>query len=153
MRLLLIEDDAQLADLVAMTLTPPWTVDVAHSMREALALTPRDYDCILVDLSLPDSQGLDTARTLVGVAPGVPIVVHTGTLAEEDFDQLLEIGCADAIEKPTSRSLIRRRVLAAVGGTNRALGTLERLDAALADLQAATSYALDLATGADRGVG
>ncbi len=79
-QVLLVEDDLRDARLVQEMLSgqyaPQFTIQRADTLLAALnALTRTDFDAALIDLSLPDSQGLATLITIQAHAPGVPIVV------------------------------------------------------------------------------
>jgi two-component system cell cycle response regulator len=77
---LLVEDSVADARFVQEMLPSNFYVMIhAKSLGEAQkkSLT-RPVDVILLDLSLPDVQGLETVRSMIGFAPNVPIVVLTG---------------------------------------------------------------------------
>src|SRR5947207_2996005 len=83
MRVLLVEDNADDADLLRRTLGEVTSTmfDLAHVERleEALKrVREENFDAVLLDLSLPDSQGLDTITKAAMAAPSLPIVVLTG---------------------------------------------------------------------------
>jgi signal transduction histidine kinase/CheY-like chemotaxis protein len=81
-RILLVEDNAGDALLLEGMLdsTYPGGYRTAHvsSLHEAQALTQDDFDAVLLDLSLPDSQGLGTIERINEMLPRLPIVVLTG---------------------------------------------------------------------------
>ena len=88
-KLLLIEDDPGDAALVRETLSDSETVlfDLKHavSLSEGLKLlSVENTHLILLDIQLPDSQGIDTLETLREAAPDIPVVVLTG-LDDEAF--------------------------------------------------------------------
>ena len=56
-------------------------------------------DVILLDLSLPDAQGLDTIRELKKVATNSPIVVMTGSHDKETIDRAVQAGAQDLLHK------------------------------------------------------
>jgi DNA-binding response OmpR family regulator len=84
-RVLLVEDDDAIAQLIQLELSDPAAVDLADSrfavtrvrrLSEALArLAEGGLDVALLDLNLPDSGGLDTFRRLRERSPDLPIVV------------------------------------------------------------------------------
>lgn len=81
-RVLLVEDDAAQAHLIRAILDESTVdeYDVTHSVRldRALEMLNLDaFDAVLLDLSLPDSEGLYTVSTLHAAQPSVPIVVLT----------------------------------------------------------------------------
>jgi serine phosphatase RsbU (regulator of sigma subunit) len=81
LRVLLVEDDPGDAFLVEELLResePDVSITVARTLREALDLFDDKVQCILVDLALPDAQGLDTLRQVLAKAPGTAVLVLTG---------------------------------------------------------------------------
>lgn len=88
---LLVEDSEMVAELVTIWLTeceePALAVERVTRLDEALArLSQGGIDVMLLDLSLPDSKGLDTVSRAVAHSPDVPAVVLT---ASSDPDQAL----------------------------------------------------------------
>jgi serine phosphatase RsbU (regulator of sigma subunit) len=80
LRVLLVEDDEQDAFLVRELLDEvhaPVDLTVARTLAEAQARIGA-ADCVLLDLGLPDAQGLDGLRRLLAVAQGAAICVLTG---------------------------------------------------------------------------
>ena len=83
LRLLLVEDNPADARLMSEYLCAPhgeqFQCTHVAALAEAIRYLEADrFDLILLDLSLPDSQGLDTVRTAHSQARGTPIVVLTG---------------------------------------------------------------------------
>lgn len=62
-------------------------------------LLNNSYDVILLDLSLPDSSGLDTVRQIIGASAETPLVVLTGLQDEELALQAVRYGAQDYLEK------------------------------------------------------
>jgi serine phosphatase RsbU (regulator of sigma subunit) len=80
LRILLVEDDEGDAFLVRELLTEaeaPFDLTVASSLREATAML-RGIQCVLLDLGLPDAEGIDGLRKLLSVAGGAAVCVLTG---------------------------------------------------------------------------
>src|ERR1700743_3210857 len=81
--ILLVEDNTADSTLVRIFLKNifPNTADitVANSLRNAMELAEKNaYNVIILDLSLPDSSGIETFRQLHAKIPSVPIIVLTG---------------------------------------------------------------------------
>jgi signal transduction histidine kinase len=75
-------------------------VDTAASWGEARHLLASSaYDCLLLDLGLPDCQGIDTVRAALEAAPTLPIVVLTGEEDHTVAESALREGAQDFIEK------------------------------------------------------
>ena len=98
-RVMLVEDNPGDAVLIKRTLQlEPGRFSVSHSecLSELLATSDAsDVDIILLDLSLPDSHGLETLRRTREGAPGIPIVILTGLDDDETALAALREGAQD----------------------------------------------------------
>ena len=110
LKILLVEDSSGDAVLLQAMLdgrdAGHYAITTIATLREAKALLARQaWDAVLLDLSLPDSQGLETIGRLAPVAPSVPIVVLTGVadegIAMEAVRCARRIICSKA--RPTAR--------------------------------------------------
>jgi DNA-binding response OmpR family regulator len=127
-QVLMIEDDERLAGMVATYLAPHgFEVRHAASAQAGIAALEQDGDgvaLVLLDLMLPDADGLDVCRrirTLAAPLRAVPIVMLTAK--GDPFDRVvgLEIGADDYVPKPFEprellarlRAVLRRPPLAA----------------------------------------
>ncbi|MBN2471690.1 MAG: response regulator [Anaerolineae bacterium] len=103
--ILLVEDDPTYARLIRATLRRSSTgrlFDVAHVDRIADALVilkQREFDAVLLDLSLPDGGGLDTFMRLHQSTPEVPIVVLSGLADEHTALNAVQAGAQDYLVK------------------------------------------------------
>jgi signal transduction histidine kinase len=117
MRVLLVEDNEDDALLIRETLSET-TLEIKHADRLSAALeqlAERKFEAILLDLSLPDAQGLNTIGHVVGQAPGVPIVVLTGLNDEETAVKAVEQGAQDYLIKgQADRQLLIRSLRYAI---------------------------------------
>ena len=96
-----------------------FNVVVAHDGSAALATARREKpDLIVLDLGLPELDGLDVARTLRAES-NVPIVMLTGRSEESDKLVGLEIGADDYVTKPFSPKELVARVRAVLRRTER----------------------------------
>jgi two-component system response regulator RegX3 len=104
---LVIEDDDPIAEALSNGLQREgFTVDRARSGTEALMSLPTDF--ILLDLTLPDRDGIDLFRSLREVT-STPIIMVTARGAEEDRINGLELGADDYVVKPFGiRELVAR---------------------------------------------
>ena len=100
--LLLVEDDERISQpLVRMLQAEGFSVRHVDRGEAALAAVAEEVpDLVLLDLSLPDIDGLDVCRRLRVVYPGVPIVMLTARNEEVDVVVGLEAGADDYITKP-----------------------------------------------------
>ena len=123
-RILMIEDDARLAEMVARDLgRSGLEVTCAGTATEGLARIAREpFDLVLLDLMLPDADGLDVCRRLRATGSGVPVIMLTAKGDPTDRVVGLELGADDYLGKPFDpRELLARiravlRRPAAVGG-------------------------------------
>jgi PAS domain S-box-containing protein len=104
MQLLLVEDNRADAVMLQELLTEDSAVlvrlTVAKRLTEAIErLEAENFDIILLDLSLPDTQGLDTLLQVQERAPSLPIVVMTGTDSEELALEAVRKGAQDYLVK------------------------------------------------------
>jgi PAS domain S-box-containing protein len=104
-RLLLVEDNPGDARLVEILLSEAgssadFEVILAERVGEALErLEQSGFDAILLDLSLPDSSGLETVSRIRTAAPQTPMVVLSGQDDEETALQALHMGAQDYLLK------------------------------------------------------
>jgi DNA-binding response OmpR family regulator len=107
MRILLVEDEDTIADpLIVGLQREGFDVDRAETVAAALAAAPADV--VLLDLRLPDGDGLDVCRTLRGRSQ-VPIIVISARSEEADRVVGLELGADDYVVKPFGlRELVAR---------------------------------------------
>ncbi|MFB9391362.1 response regulator transcription factor [Streptomyces coeruleoprunus] len=99
MRVLLVEDDEPVAESLRRGLLRyGFAVQWVTTGQAALAVTD-PYDLVLLDLGLPDTDGLDVCRALRGRGE-VPIIVISARSDETDRVVGLEIGADDYVSKP-----------------------------------------------------
>lgn len=104
LRVLLVEDSSGDARLLREMIAEAGNrgIEMAHveTMREAEEhLEQGRVDVVLLDLGLPDAQGLEAVRRAHGAAPGVPVVVVTGFDDESLALQALHAGAEDYLVK------------------------------------------------------
>ena len=111
--ILLIDDDVRLASMIAAYLRDQ-QLDITHAADGASGLhelARREFDLVLLDLMLPDTDGLDLFRGLNALpsARNVPIIMLTARGDPMDKVVGLEIGAEDYIAKPFEpRELLAR---------------------------------------------
>jgi len=118
MNLLIIEDDTELRSALQTLLTQRgYRVEAVARAREGItALLATEYDLAIVDLALPDGDGLALIRALRRERRGVPVLVITARDAVDDRVAGLDAGADDYLIKPfemqeleaRARALIRR---------------------------------------------
>jgi DNA-binding response OmpR family regulator len=122
-RVLLVEDERRLADLVKGGLTGEgFAVDVAHDGRDGLWLaTENDYDVIVLDVMLPRMNGYALCSRLREAGDWTPIMMLTAKDGIYDEAEALDNGADDYLSKPFSYVVLlaRLRALMRRGGTER----------------------------------
>jgi two-component system, OmpR family, response regulator len=122
LRVLVVDDEASLCELLSMALRyEGWDVSTAQDGATAVR-TAREFrpDAVVLDVMLPDMDGLEVLRRLRAEAPLVPVVFLTAKDAVEDRVSGLTAGGDDYVTKPFSleevvarvRALMRRTTVA-----------------------------------------
>jgi two-component system, cell cycle response regulator DivK len=112
-RILLVEDNETIRRAFAILLEESgYEVLQAGSGREALEITARRRPhLVLMDLGLPDMNGLDVTRKLKAnpATEGIAVVAITGRALETDQHACMEAGCVGYLAKPIdTRHLLQR---------------------------------------------
>lgn len=102
MRLLVVEDDRSLADLLRRGLTQEGhAIDLAHDGNTALELAESGaYDALILDVMLPGIDGLEIARHLRNSGASTPILMLTARDALHDRLRGFDAGADDYLSKP-----------------------------------------------------
>jgi DNA-binding NtrC family response regulator len=100
-RILLVEDDADLADALEGLLDSEYLVETAPSGEEGLrkALTG-DFDSVITDLHLPDGSGFDVVARLHQTKPQLPVILMTADHTAQHTIKATKLGAVDYFPKP-----------------------------------------------------
>ncbi len=112
MKILIIEDEKKLADILKKGLEEnTFTVDICHNGEEGLYMAETyPYDGVLLDITLPDKDGLEVLGELRAGKVEVPVLIITARGAVEDRIKGLNIGADDYIAKPFDFSELLARL-------------------------------------------
>ena len=119
MRVLIIEDEPRLAENIARSLreSAGYAVDIVHDGQEGLFMAEsNEYDAILLDLMLPQLDGMQVLKRIRKAGQHTPVLVVTARDDKESVVALLNAGADDYLTKPfdlgellaRTKALIRR---------------------------------------------
>ena len=113
--ILVVEDDKNISDFLVASLTSSgYTVELVGSGRRAISMTAdTQFDMILLDLGLPDLDGLKVLKSIREWSD-IPIIVISARIEEEDKVEALDAGANDYIPKPFGNSELLARIRAAL---------------------------------------
>ncbi len=128
LRVLVVDDEVNIAELLSMALRyEGWEVRMAHTGRDAVsAATAFSPDVVILDIMLPDYDGLEVLRRLRAQRQHLPVLFLTAKDSVEDRVAGLTAGGDDYVTKPFSleevvarlRALTRRAAISTVDERN-----------------------------------
>ena len=121
-KILIVEDDRSLNNGIALSLNT-YQCEQAYSLSEAYDLLDSSIDLIILDINLPDGNGLDFCREIRKTSK-VPIIFLTANDMEIDIVAGLETGADDYITKPFSLAVLRARVDAVLRRNSNVCGVI-----------------------------
>jgi DNA-binding response OmpR family regulator len=126
MRLLVVEDEARIVEVLRAALgRAGFAVDAVETVAEARAALPLiPYDAVILDLALPDGDGLALLAGLRRHGSRVPVLVLTARDAVEARVTGLDAGADDYLVKPFATAELVARTKALLRRPGQALGTV-----------------------------
>ena len=114
MKVLIVEDEISLANEVRNYLDKEgFTCDEAHTGRVASdKLFSNDYDLLLLDLGLPDYEGLELLKESIANKTDTAVIILSARSALEDRIKGLNLGADDYLPKPFSLLELKSRIMA-----------------------------------------
>ena len=121
-RILIVEDELQLARLMELELDHEgYAVKVSHNGREALGLLQEEeFDLVLLDIMLPEMDGVEVCRRLREFSD-IPVIMVTARDAVPEKVEALDTGADDYITKPFAIEELLARIRALLRRKNNAL--------------------------------
>lgn len=115
MIILYIEDDKPLAKTIKQKLNPHYNVDVAYNGNKGLiCLEKKEYDLIIIDYFLPDTNGLKLCKKIREQDIKTPILMFTANENKNSIVEALDNGADDYLCKPFSSQELEARVRALI---------------------------------------
>ena len=113
MKLLVVEDNSRLAERLTHRLREFYTVDITQSGVDTIEkVSKAKYAVIILDLGLPDMDGLSVCREIRKRKNDTPILILTGTNETITKVELLDSGADDYMTKPFDVAELRARIAA-----------------------------------------
>jgi two-component system OmpR family response regulator len=102
MRILVIDDEVEVADLLAHAVSSEGhEAMVAHDGEEGLAALGRYRpDAVFLDVAMPGMTGIEVLRSIRATDPALPVVLITGRADRDDIEEARRLGVSEVIEKP-----------------------------------------------------
>lgn len=103
--ILIVEDDATNMELLEAMLSPTNAIIIGTEFgKEALKIVQQQkIDLVLMDIRLPDSNGLEITAKLKKVFPNLPVIAQTAFADIENKEKALFSGCNDFMAKPIKK--------------------------------------------------
>jgi DNA-binding NtrC family response regulator len=102
MRILLIEDDENVAEVLADAFAADGhEIAITHTGEEGLTYLAHDRpDAIVLDVRLPNLNGVGVLRQIRSVDPALPVIIMTGLATAGELAEIQRLGVTEIIEKP-----------------------------------------------------
>jgi len=117
MKILIVEDDKQTAEIIRDLMKDYYAVDVAHTGEDGeYQASVNEYDLLMLDIVLPDIDGVEICKKIRENGIKTPILMLTGKMETKDKVTALDCGADDYLTKPfkfaellaRTRALVRR---------------------------------------------
>ena len=122
-KILIVDDEQAIRQLVKMGLVNlGYDPECTRNGKEALALLSREkFPLILMDLKLPDIDGIELCLRIKKKSPESVIYAFSGAVTEDEFDELEKMGFDGLLCKPVSFEVLKRAVEGAFDKTNKSI--------------------------------
>jgi two-component system response regulator MprA len=111
-KILVVDDEPEVRQLMEHFLTERgYEVRIAENGRLALAaLDTFAPDVVLLDMHMPEMDGLETLKRLAARAPSLPVIMITVNEDIETTSRLLQLGAADYVPKPFNLEYLEQSI-------------------------------------------
>lgn len=127
MKILIIEDDVVLAKNLQLSIQKDgFVVDTVSNKESGMAeIEINEYDCIVLDINLPDGNGFDLLQDVRKNKNNTPVIIVTARGQVEDKIKGLNLGADDYVSKPIDSNELLARIRAVIRrAKNSALPTI-----------------------------
>ena len=111
--ILIIDDDEQILLLLkSFVEMNDCTCETENSAEKALLLIHKNhYNLVLLDIKLPDGNGLEILKHILNLSPNMPVIIITGGNDIKVAEECLKMGAVDYITKPFDLEYLRTSIL------------------------------------------
>ncbi len=111
-KVLLVDDEEEFCDLLSERLgNRGMKVDTVNSGEDAVSKVDNEsFDAIIVDLSMPGIDGLETLRRIKEKRPDLEIIMLTGHATVQNSIEAMKLGAEDLLEKPVDLKALMEKI-------------------------------------------
>ena len=111
-KILLIDDETEFLEIMSERMqNRGMNVTTVASAKDALKkVQDENYDAIIVDLMMPEMDGLETLKALKKINPEVQIIMLTGHATVEKGIEAMKLGAMDLLEKPADLNSLSEKI-------------------------------------------
>ncbi len=113
-KILVVDDDAQIANMLKMMLEKlGYTVTVRYSSLDALEafrMQPGNFDLVITDMTMPNMTGVELASEISCIRPGLPVILTTGYSEMVSKETALSYGIREFLMKPVVRDELAKTI-------------------------------------------
>ncbi|NDV19859.1 response regulator [Pseudodesulfovibrio sp. JC047] len=115
-KLLLVDDEKDFLTVYARRfIRRNADITLASSGQEALqAIRDAEFDVVILDVLMPEMNGIETLRRIKAIKPDLPVIILTGHASSKAMIEGMDIGAFDFLIKPVGTDELYFRVLDAV---------------------------------------
>ncbi len=142
MKILVIEDNKELSDLIVQFLkSEHYIVETAYNYSSAYdKVFVYNYDCILLDIMLPDGNGLDLLKEAINKGIDMNVIILSAKDSVEDKVTGLQLGADDYLPKPFHLSELHARIKSLLRRANHQTGNQIRISNIVVDTDKLSIY-------------
>ena len=111
-RVLLVDDEEEFLDIMSERMrNRGMEVVTASSAKEALEKIEKDlFDAIILDLMMPDMNGLETIKAIKEKKPELQVILLSGQATLEKGIEAMKLGALDVVEKPADMETLVEKI-------------------------------------------
>ena len=110
-RILVVDDDSMNLARTQIILGKEYDVLTAESGKDALMrLRDTKADMVLLDIDMPEMNGIETFERMKGFAPEIPVIFLTASGLEEDVVNAIKLGAVNYLKKPYRPQELLKRI-------------------------------------------